>query len=182
MATRTNTPKHAPGRSKQSTRHKQFKRWIWLDQQIRAGRAPTIRALRDKFGISERTAHRDIDDLKDRFGAPIEYSYDKRGYIYTKPDYKIDFRALGLYLLRLIPACGLPLIPAVLISRVIPRNLEFTLPYWNVEVTTLNVAVPLVTAGFVYGVGLLALCCLFRLEETMLVLGRILHRGKKRSA
>ena len=91
MATRTNTPTHAPGRSKQSTRHKQFKRWIWLDQQIRAGRAPSIRALRDKFGISERTAHRDIDDLKDRFDAPIEYSYDKRGYIYTDPDYQLPF-------------------------------------------------------------------------------------------
>lgn len=91
MTTRTNTPKRAPSRSKQSTRHKQLERWIWLDQQIRAGRAPSIRALRDKFGISERTAHRDIADLHDRFHAPIAYSHDKCGYIYTKPDYKIDF-------------------------------------------------------------------------------------------
>ncbi len=97
------------------------------------------------------------------------------------PDHRIDFRVLGLYLLRLVPACGLPLIPAVLISRAIPRNLEFTLPHWNAEVTTLNVAAPLVAAGLVYGVGLLALCRLFRIEEAMLVLGRILHR-KKRSA
>ena len=97
------------------------------------------------------------------------------------PDHKIDFRALGLYLFRLIPACGLPLVPAILISRVIPRNLEFTLPYWNVEITTLNVAAPLVAAGFVYGIGLRALCWLVRLEEATLVLGRILHR-RKRSA
>ena len=97
------------------------------------------------------------------------------------PDHKIDFRVLGRYLLRLIPACGLPLIPAVLIARAIPRNLEFTLPHWNVEITTLNVAAPLVAAGFVYGVGLLALCWVFRIEEAMLVWGRILHRGRKRA-
>lgn len=95
------------------------------------------------------------------------------------PEHKIDFRVLGLYLLRLIPACGLPLIPAVLVSRMIPRNLEFTLPYWNVEVTTLNVAAPLIAAGFVYGIGLLVLCGVFRIEEMMLVWGRILHRGKR---
>ena len=61
------------------------------------------------------------------------------------------------------------------------KRSEGALPHWNVEVTTLNVAAPLVAAGLVYGVGLLALCRLFRIEEAMLVLGRILHR-KKRSA
>ena len=97
------------------------------------------------------------------------------------PEHKIDFRAMGLYLLRLIPACGLPLVPAILVFRVIPRNLEFTLPYWNVEITTLNVAAPLIAAGFLYGGCLLALCWLFRIEEAAVVLGRILHRGKKRA-
>ena len=97
------------------------------------------------------------------------------------PEHKIDFRALGLYLLKLIPACGLPLVPAILIFRVIPRNLNFTLPHWNVEITTLNVAAPLIAAGFVYGVCLLALCWLFRIDEAAVVLGRILHR-RKRSA
>ena len=97
------------------------------------------------------------------------------------PEHKIDFRALGLYLLRLIPACGLPLIPAILIFRVIPRNLNFTLPHWNIEITTLNVAAPLVAAGFVYGACLLALCWLFRIDEAAVVLGRILHRRKKRA-
>ena len=97
------------------------------------------------------------------------------------PDHRIDFRALGLYLLRLIPACGLPLVPAVLIARAIPRNLEFTLPYLDVKITTLNVAAPLVAAGFVYGACLLALCWIFRIEEAAVVLGRILHRGKKRA-
>ena len=95
------------------------------------------------------------------------------------PDHKIDFRALGLYLLKLIPACGLPLIPAILVFRVIPRNLDFTLPHWNVEVTTLNVAAPLVAAGVVYGICLLALCRAFRIDEVAVVLGRILHRGKR---
>ena len=81
----------------------------------------------------------------------------------------------------MIPACGLPLIPAILIFRAIPRNLNFTLPHWNVEITTLNVAAPLVAAGFVYGACLLALCWLFRIDEAAVVLGRILHRRKRSS-
>ena len=97
------------------------------------------------------------------------------------PDHKIDFRALGLFLLKLVPACCLPLIPSILVFRAVPHDLEFTLPHWNVEITTLNVAVPLIAAGLVYGIGLLVFCRLFRIEEVTLVWGRILHRGKKRA-
>ena len=95
------------------------------------------------------------------------------------PEHKLDFRALGLYLLRLIPACVLPLIPSILVFRAIPRNLDFTLPYWDIPVSKLNVAAPLASAGIVYGIGLLALCLLFRIDEIGVVLGRFLHRRKR---
>ncbi len=100
------------------------------------------------------------------------------------PEHKIDFRALGMYLLKLIPACGLPLIPAVLVLRVIviPDGLDLSmLPYGNLLKMKLAVGVPLLAAGIVYGIGLLALCMLFRIDETGAVLGRFLRR-KKRSA
>jgi putative peptidoglycan lipid II flippase len=100
------------------------------------------------------------------------------------PEHKIDFRALGLYLLKLIPACGLPLIPAFLIFRliVIPDGLDLSmLPHGDLLKMKLTVGVPLLAAGIVYGIGLLALCMLFRIDETGAVLGRFLRR-KKRSA
>ena len=95
------------------------------------------------------------------------------------PDNRLDFRSLGLYLLRLVPACVLPLVPAVLVFRAIPRNLEFTIPYWEVSVSKLNVLVPLAAAGIAYGLGLLALCWLFRIEEIGVVLNRFARRGKR---
>ena len=95
------------------------------------------------------------------------------------PDHKIDFRALGLYLLRLVPACILPLIPAILVFRlvVIPDSLDLSmLPYGNLLKMKLCVGTPLLAAGIVYGVCLLALCRLFRIDETGVILGRFLRR------
>jgi putative peptidoglycan lipid II flippase len=100
------------------------------------------------------------------------------------PDYRIDFRSLGLYLLRLIPACVLPLVPAVFVFRrtVIPGDLDFSmLPHGELLKMKLAAGVPLLTAGIVYGVGLLALCWLFRIDEVGVVLGRFLRR-KRRAA
>ena len=98
------------------------------------------------------------------------------------PEHKIDFRALGLYLLKLIPACGLPLIPAFLIFRliVIPDGLDLSmLPHGDLLKMKLAVGVPLIAAGIVYGIGLLALCMLFRIDETGAVLGKFLRRVKR---
>ena len=97
------------------------------------------------------------------------------------PEHKIDFRALGMYLLKLIPACGLPLIPAVLVLRVIviPDGLDFSmLPYGDLLKMKLAVGVPLLAAGIVYGIGLLALCRLFRIDEIGAVLGKFLRKVK----
>ena len=100
------------------------------------------------------------------------------------PEHKIDFRALGLYLLKLVPACVLPLIPAALVFRlvVIPGDLDLSmLPYGELLKTKLTAGVPLLAAGAVYGLFLLALCLGFRIEETGAVLGRFLRRRKRSS-
>ena len=97
------------------------------------------------------------------------------------PDNRIDFRALGLYLLKLVPACVLPLIPAILVFRlvVIPDSLDLSmLPYGELLKTKLTVGVPLLAAGAVYGLFLLALCLGFRIDETAVVLGRFLRRRR----
>ena len=97
------------------------------------------------------------------------------------PENRLDFRSLGLYLLRLVPACGLPLIPAYLAFRFCPRGMEFTLPYLEIPVTKLNVLIPLAAAGAAYGLGLLALCLAFRIDEAGVVLSRFARRGRKKS-
>ena len=96
-------------------------------------------------------------------------------------DHRIDFRALGLYLLRLVPACGLPLIPAILIFRVvaIPDGLYVAVPYWEIIKPKLNVVLPLLSAGTVYGLGLLALCWILRIDEAAMVLHKFMRRGKR---
>ena len=98
------------------------------------------------------------------------------------PEHKLDFRALGLYLLKLIPACILPLIPAYLVFRLnmIPGDLDLSmLPHGDLLKSKLVVGAPLLAAGIVYGVGLLALCWIFRIEEIGVVLNKFIRRGKR---
>lgn len=96
------------------------------------------------------------------------------------PDHKIDFRALGLYLLKLLPACVLPLIPAYFVFRAvsIPDGLYVAVPYWDAMKPKLNVALPLLSAGAVYGVGLLALCWLLRIDEAAMALNKFMRRRR----
>lgn len=99
------------------------------------------------------------------------------------PDHRIDFRALGLYLLKLVPACVLPLIPAILIFRLIvnpvPSGLYVAVPHWEVIKLKLNFLIPLLAAGIVYGVCLLALCWLLRIDEASVVLGKFMRKGRR---
>ena len=47
--------------------------------------------------------------------------------------------------------------------------------------TKLNVLIPLAAAGAAYGLGLLALCLAFRIDEAGVVLSRFARRGRKKS-
>jgi predicted DNA-binding transcriptional regulator YafY len=41
--------------------------------------------MAERFHISQRQAHRDIDYLRKQLGAPLEFDQRNRGYIYTEP-------------------------------------------------------------------------------------------------
>ena len=100
------------------------------------------------------------------------------------PDHKLDFRALGLYLLKLVPACVLPLIPAILVSRlvVIPGDLDLSMvPYGAILNSKLTVGIPLLAAGAVYGLCLLALCWILRIDEAAMVLHRFMRRRSSKA-
>ena len=72
-----------------------WRRIIRIDQELRANRYPTrqdlINILREEWGetVTERTIYDDFALLRDRLGAPIEFSEEHGGYAYTDPTYAL---------------------------------------------------------------------------------------------
>jgi len=64
--------------------HRTTERLRWIDAQIRAGGYPSTRTIAERFEITRKTAQRDIDFMRDRMGAPIEYSHERRGFFYSE--------------------------------------------------------------------------------------------------
>jgi predicted DNA-binding transcriptional regulator YafY len=57
----------------------------WIDNRIRSSRFPNCTDIANEFCISVRQASRDVEYLKYSLGAPLEYSFEKRGYYYSEP-------------------------------------------------------------------------------------------------
>ena len=55
----------------------------WLHKYIVEMRYPNASRLAERFGISHRQAQRDVDSLRNDFGAPLAYSAERRGFYYT---------------------------------------------------------------------------------------------------
>jgi len=66
-----------------------IRRILMLDEAIRSGSYPTIAKLAKRAEVTKRTIERDIEFLRDSYGAPIEYDYEKRGYYYSEPNFFI---------------------------------------------------------------------------------------------
>lgn len=62
----------------------QFERHVDIDRRIRAGVFPSVPTLAAEWEVDERTIKRDIEFMKDRLEAPIEYDRKRRGYFYTE--------------------------------------------------------------------------------------------------
>jgi predicted DNA-binding transcriptional regulator YafY len=60
------------------------KRIQWLHSRISTGNYPNANHLAAKFGISHRQAQRDVDFLRVKLGAPLEYNPSRFGYYYTE--------------------------------------------------------------------------------------------------
>ncbi len=58
-------------------------RILEIDDLIRNGTYPNATSLGKKFEVSRSTIARDIDFLRDRYNAPLEYDQIKNGYHYT---------------------------------------------------------------------------------------------------
>ena len=60
------------------------KRIQWLHSRISSGNYPNANHLAAKFGISHRQAQRDVDFLRTKLNAPVEYDPSRFGYFYTE--------------------------------------------------------------------------------------------------
>src|SRR5262245_14840189 len=66
-----------------------LERIVWLHYQLLAGSYPKARTIAERFEVSEKTAYRTIDFMRDRFHAPIDYSREHQGYYYTEPTFSL---------------------------------------------------------------------------------------------
>ncbi|MCF7939386.1 MAG: WYL domain-containing protein [Spirochaetales bacterium] len=67
-----------------------FNRIIFIDKKIREGSYPNARTLAEEYeGVSPRTIKRDIEWLRDFHEAPIEYSFQNKGYYYSEGSFSL---------------------------------------------------------------------------------------------
>jgi len=71
-----------------------YERFLWFHQQVKDGRFPNAPMLASRFEVTAKTAQRDIDFMRDRLQAPLEYVPARRGYRYEDDAYEFP----GLWL------------------------------------------------------------------------------------
>lgn len=62
-----------------------------MDDMIRSGRYPNAGDFARYFEVSVRTVSRDLDILRDRYRAPLEFDKKKNGWYYTEPNFFIKY-------------------------------------------------------------------------------------------
>ncbi len=65
----------------------QFERHVDIDRRIRAGEYPSVPELAEYWEVDGRTIKRDVEFMRDRLLAPIEYDRKHKGYAYTEPNW-----------------------------------------------------------------------------------------------
>ncbi len=72
-------------------------RFYKIDQLLRDRKVASFAALRDSLGTSRATLRRDIEYMRDRFNAPIEYDREANGYRFGKPRSGPRYELPGLW-------------------------------------------------------------------------------------
>ncbi len=67
----------------------------WIDAALRDNRFPNCTSIASEFGISPRQASRDVEYLKYSLGAPVEYSFARRGYYYSEKTFVLPSYFIG---------------------------------------------------------------------------------------
>lgn len=76
--------------------HLMLERLLNIHKKIKSGAYPNTNQLAKEFNDNRGTAtiSRDIEFLRDRFGAPIAYDYKRRGYYYTE-DFNLPLNSIS---------------------------------------------------------------------------------------
>ncbi|MDR0710341.1 MAG: HTH domain-containing protein, partial [Spirochaetaceae bacterium] len=64
-------------------------RILAVDSLIREGKYPNATAIARRLEVTARTIQRDIEYMRDMYGAPIEYDPARRGYYYSEANFYI---------------------------------------------------------------------------------------------
>jgi len=67
----------------------QMERLLVLHERLCAGKYPNCAGFAAEMEVSSKTVQRDIDFLRDRMNAPIEYDALRRGFYYTDPNFML---------------------------------------------------------------------------------------------
>ncbi|MDD4391486.1 MAG: hypothetical protein PHQ97_01900 [Desulfobacterales bacterium] len=71
------------------TNHLISERFQWFDGKVKLEKYPNAGSLAKQFEGSSRTAQRDIEFLRDRLSAPLEYDHVHRGYSYSDHSFEL---------------------------------------------------------------------------------------------
>lgn len=71
-----------------------LERLLQLDALLRSGNRCTAASLAASVGMSERTIRNDLDFLRDRYHAPLDWNHSK-GYYYTEADWRLPSISLS---------------------------------------------------------------------------------------
>jgi len=66
-----------------------YERFLWFHKEAGRGAYPNAAGMAEHFEVSRKTAQRDIEFMRDRLGAPLEYEAGKRGYRYTSEGFEL---------------------------------------------------------------------------------------------
>ncbi len=66
-----------------------YERFLWFHDQVRNQVYPNAGVLAQRFEVSTKTAQRDIDFMRDRLFAPLEYAAAQRGYRYSEDGFEL---------------------------------------------------------------------------------------------
>ena len=81
-------------KKRQTLTRPMLERIIKIHEKIKSGSYPCTRKLAKKLEVGTSTISLDIDYLRDRCEAPIEYDSSRRGYYYTEP-FELPFTGLS---------------------------------------------------------------------------------------
>ena len=66
-----------------------YERFLWFHTQVKECRFPNASSLAGHFEIAPKTAQRDIEFMRDRLCAPMQYDPTRRGYRYENDAYEL---------------------------------------------------------------------------------------------